>query len=71
MIKLSNPLLTRLRSEIIVPNVIDITGPMSGETNIAATILEALFSTKPNAASELKLKIKYVYGFYFTFNSFI
>ena len=41
------------RSDIIAPNVILITGPINGETNIAATIFEALFSTSPNAASEL------------------
>lgn len=41
------------RSEIIAPNVILITGPINGDTNIAATMFEALFSTSPNAASEL------------------
>lgn len=41
------------RSDIIAPNVILITGPINGDTNIAATIFEALFSTSPNAASEL------------------
>lgn len=40
-------------SEIIAPNVIDITGPISGETNMAATIFGALFSTRPRAAKEL------------------
>lgn len=41
-------------SEIIAPNVIDITGPISGETNMAATIFGALFSTSPSAARELQ-----------------
>lgn len=54
--RLSKPLLTRLLSDIMVPNVIDITGPISGETNIAATMFEALFSTRPKAARELKQK---------------
>lgn len=45
------------RSDIIVPNVIDMTGPISGDTNIAAVIFGALFSIKPNAASELQLKL--------------
>jgi hypothetical protein len=31
----------------------DMTGPMRGETSIAATIFEALFSTRPRAAREL------------------
>lgn len=52
-IKLSKPLRTRFLSEMIVPNVIDITGPMSGETNMAATMFDALFSTRPRAAKEL------------------
>lgn len=52
-IRLSKPALTRDRSDIIVPNVIDITGPMSGDTSMAATMFEALFSTRPNAAREL------------------
>lgn len=51
--RLSNPFLTRVLSEIIVPKVIDITGPIKGETSIAATMLDALFSTRPRAASEL------------------
>lgn len=38
---------------MIAPNVIDITGPIKGETNIAATIFGALFSTNPRAAKEL------------------
>jgi hypothetical protein len=42
------------RSDIIAPNVIDITGPINGDTNIAATIFDALFSINPNAAKELK-----------------
>lgn len=46
-------LTTSLQSEIIVPNVIDMTGPISGDTNIAAVIFGALFSIKPNAANEL------------------
>lgn len=36
------------------PNVMDITGPISGDTSIAAVILGALFSTRPRAARELK-----------------
>lgn len=42
------------RSDIIAPNVIDITGPINGETNMAAVIFGALFSTSPNAAKELQ-----------------
>lgn len=38
---------------MIAPNVIDITGPISGDTNIAAVIFGALFSIRPNAANEL------------------
>lgn len=30
------------------------TGPISGDTNMAATILGALFSTSPRAARELR-----------------
>lgn len=41
------------RSDMIAPNVIDITGPINGLTSIAATIFGALFSTNPSAASEL------------------
>lgn len=52
--KLSKPLLMRLLSDMMVPKVMDITGPMRGETNIAATMLDALFSTRPRAARELK-----------------
>lgn len=48
-------LTTNSLSDIIVPNVIDITGPISGETNMAAVIFGALFSTKPSAAKELKM----------------
>jgi hypothetical protein len=44
------------RSDMIAPNVIDITGPMSGDTSIAATIFEALFSINPRAAKELEAK---------------
>lgn len=55
--RLSKPLLTRLLSEIIVPKVMDITGPIRGDTNIAATIFEALFSTSPRAAKELHKEI--------------
>ena len=36
------------------PNVMDMTGPMSGETNMAATMFGALFSTMPKAAKELQ-----------------
>lgn len=54
-VRLSKPLLTRLQSAMIVPNVMDITGPMSGDTNMAATMFEALFSTSPSAARELGL----------------
>lgn len=36
------------------PNVMDMTGPMSGDTSIAAVMLGALFSTRPRAAKELK-----------------
>lgn len=34
-------LTTSSQSEMMVPNVIDITGPISGETSIAATMLLA------------------------------
>lgn len=34
----------------------DMTGPISGDTNIAATIFDELFSTKPKAANELKMR---------------
>lgn len=44
---------TKSLSDIIVPNVIDITGPIRGETNIAAVIFGALFSISPKAANEL------------------
>lgn len=47
-------LTTSLQSDIIIPNVTDITGPISGDTNIAATIFGALFSINPSAANELK-----------------
>ena len=51
---LSNNLITiKSLSEIIAPNVIDITGPIKGETSIAAVIFGALFSTNPSAANEL------------------
>lgn len=52
-IRLSKPLLIRLLSAIMVPKVMDITGPIRGDTNIAATMFEALFSTSPRAAKEL------------------
>lgn len=45
---------TSSRSEMIAPNVIDITGPINGDTNIAAVIFGALFSIRPKAANELK-----------------
>lgn len=48
------PLTISSLSEIIAPNVIDITGPISGDTNMAATIFGELFSTKPRAAKELQ-----------------
>lgn len=52
--KMDKYLLTiKLRSDIIAPNVIDITGPINGETNIAAVIFGALFSISPSAANEL------------------
>lgn len=38
---------------MITPNVTDITGPIKGDTNIAAVMFGALFSIKPNAANEL------------------
>lgn len=44
---------TNSRSDIIIPNVTDITGPINGDTNIAAVIFGALFSINPNAAKEL------------------
>lgn len=51
---------TNSQSDMIAPNVIDITGPISGETSIAATIFGALFSTKPRAARELsRILLKY------------
>lgn len=46
------------RSDIIVPNVTAITGPISGETNIAAVIFAELFSMRPNAANALQIKQK-------------
>lgn len=57
-IKLSKPLLTRVLSAIMVPKVMDITGPIRGDTNIAATMFDALFSTRPSAANELENRIK-------------
>lgn len=49
-----NVLLTiKSRSEMMAPKVIDMTGPISGETSIAAVMLGALFSTNPSAAKEL------------------
>lgn len=39
---------------MIVPKVIDITGPIIGDTNIAATMFVALFSIKPSPAKELE-----------------
>lgn len=51
-------LTTNFQSEMMAPKVIDITGPMRGETSIAATMLLALFSTNPKAASELNENIK-------------
>lgn len=48
---------TNLRSDIITPNVTDITGPISGDTNIAAVMFGALFSIRPKAAKELQLNI--------------
>lgn len=41
-------------SAIIAPKVTAITGPIRGETNIAATIFGELFSTRPRAAKELE-----------------
>lgn len=52
--KLKNPAFCNDLSDIIVPNVMDITGPIKGDTNMAATIFGELFSTKPNAAKQLK-----------------
>lgn len=46
-------LTTKSLSDIIVPKVIDMTGPIKGETNIAAVIFGALFSINPRAAKEL------------------
>ena len=56
---------TSSRSEIIAPNVIDMTGPINGDTNIAAVILGALFSISPKAASELKRKMGKTFIFYY------
>lgn len=39
-------LTTSCQSEMIVPNVIDMTGPISGETSIAATMLDAGIAIK-------------------------
>lgn len=39
---------------MIVPNVTDMTGPISGETNMAAVMFGALFSINPSAAKALK-----------------
>lgn len=47
-------LTTSLRSDIIAPNVIDMTGPINGDTSIAAVIFGALFSMRPRAANELE-----------------
>ncbi len=52
----NNSLTINSRSDIIAPNVIDMTGPINGETNIAAVMFGALFSTNPSAANELKMK---------------
>lgn len=41
------------RSEIMAPNVMLMTGPINGDTSIAAVIFGALFSTNPSAAREL------------------
>lgn len=48
---------TNSRSDIITPNVTDITGPISGDTNIAAVIFGALLSIRPKAAKELQLNV--------------
>lgn len=53
-------------SEIIAPNVIDITGPINGDTNIAAVIFGALFSISPNAANELNRKVYFIFRFCFS-----
>lgn len=37
----------------MAPNVMLMTGPINGDTSIAAVIFGALFSTKPSAAREL------------------
>lgn len=50
----SSFLTTSERSETIAPNVIDMTGPINGDTSIAAVIFGALFSIRPKAANELK-----------------
>lgn len=47
-------LTTSSQSEMMVPNVIDITGPISGETSMAATILDAEEGKK---LSELQLSL--------------
>lgn len=49
---------TNWRSDIITPNVTDITGPISGDTNIAAVMFGALFSIRPKAAKELQLNVQ-------------
>lgn len=50
---------TRLRSDIITPNVIDITGLIKGDTNMAADMLSPLFSIRPRAANELSNENEY------------
>lgn len=41
---------------MMAPNVIAMTGPINGDTNIAAVIFGELFSIRPNAANELERK---------------
>lgn len=41
---------------MIAPNVIAMTGPINGDTNIAAVMFGELFSIRPNAANELVRK---------------
>lgn len=57
------------RSEIIAPNVMDITGPINGDTNIAAVIFGALFSINTSAANELYVDSQLAFWVLFAFSA--
>lgn len=44
---------------MIVPNVIDITGPISGETSIAATMLDAKVVGGKKEENHIRVAIKF------------